>query len=172
MISNDLTRLQADLEAAEAEITRVREVNAQLAEAFRAEPNDDARERLKRAAASLAALRDRVEAAKVTLELLKRTGSPHGLLAEDGKVVGSAAVAIPGGASGAERARRIEEAIGEALIEAARELGVVLGAAPEKYTREKPGRDEQGRTVLEVLGRVEGDVLVPAVSRSARLMRS
>lgn len=172
MSSNILTRLQADFDAAEAEVTRVREENAQLAEAFRAEPTDDAREVLKRAAASLAAARDRAEAARVALEVMRRTGSPHGLLAENGKLVGSIAVAIPGGASGAERVRRIEEALGQSLIEAARELGVVLGAAPEKYTREKPGRDDEGRTVLEVLGRVEGDVLVPAVSRSARLMRS
>jgi hypothetical protein len=162
MSSNEMSGLEANLEAAEAEVARLREENAALAEAFRAEPTDDRREVLKRGAASLAAARDRVEAAKVALEVMRRTGSPHGLLAEKGKVVGSAAVVIPAGASSAERARLIEEALGEALMKAARELGAVLGAAAEKYTRELPGRDEQGRTVLEVLGRVEGDVLVPA----------
>lgn len=171
MSSNDLSRLEANLDAAEAEVARLREENAQLAEAFRAEPTDDGREVLKRGAASLAAARDRVEAAKVALEVMRRTGSPHGLLAESGKVVGSTAVAIPAGTSSAERARRIEEALGGPLREAAQELGAVLGAAAEKYTRELPGRDEEGRTVLEVLGRVEGDVLVPA-SRTAKMMRS
>jgi hypothetical protein len=40
------------------------------------------------------------------------------------------------------------------------------------YTKEKPGRDDEGRTVIEVAGRVEGDRLVPAVSRASKNMRT
>ncbi|MCC6554386.1 MAG: hypothetical protein IT372_15500 [Polyangiaceae bacterium] len=164
MSSNDLARLEADVAAAEAEVARLREENARLSEAFRAEPTDDGRELLRRGAASLSAARDRVHAAKAALEVLRRSGSLHGLLAEEGRVVGTIAVAVPAGASSAERARLIEEALAGPLAEAARELGVVASAAAERYARERPGRDDEGRTVLDVAGRVEGDMLVPAAS--------
>lgn len=85
------------------------------------------------------------------------------LQAKDEKVVGTLAVRIPGGVSRKERDRTIDEALGAALSRACDSLGVVLAAKPASYTKERPGRDEQGRTVLEVLGKVEGDVLVPAV---------
>jgi hypothetical protein len=49
---------------------------------------------------------------------------------------------------------------------------VVLSATPSRYTRERPGRDAEGRTVLDVAGRVEGDLLTPAVGKGAKLRRS
>ena len=64
--------------AAEADVTRLRAENAKLAEAFRAEPTDDGREMLKRAAASLSAARDRMDAARATLAVFNKTGSEHG----------------------------------------------------------------------------------------------
>ena len=57
------------------------------------------------------------------------------------------------------------------LLETALSL-VVLAAAPERFTRERPGRDAEGRTILDISARVEGDTLVPAVSKSARLRRT
>jgi hypothetical protein len=169
--NDDPTRLEADLAAAEAEVARLREENGALADRFRAEPTDEARDRLRRGAASLAAARDRVEAARVALEIFRRSGSPHGLLAEAGRVVGSIAVPVPPGVSSAERARLIAAALSPQLLDAAKQLGVVLAASVERYARERPGRDAEGRTVLDVAARVEGDFLMPAVSKTAKMMR-
>src|SRR5262245_52087642 len=166
--TDDLARLEADLEAAEADVTRLRGDNAKLAAAFREEPTDAGRELLKRAAASLASARDKVDVARAALEVFKKRGSPHGLVALEGRVTGTPAVAGKAGATRAEREATIEAALDEELAKAAEELGVVLAASPERYTRERPGRDEAGRTVLEVAGRVEGDRLVPSVSRAAK----
>jgi hypothetical protein len=171
MSSIDLSKYEAAIEAAEAEVTRLRGANAELADAYRLDPTDEAREVLRRGAASLAAARDQVDAARVALEIARKNGSPHGLLAEDGRVVGSIAVAIPGGSSSVERARLIDDALSAPLTDAAQELMVVLAAPPERFARERPGRDEQGRTVLEVAGRVEGGVLMPAVSRASKNQR-
>ncbi len=171
MSQDERAVLTAELVAAEEVVARLRGENAELAAAFRAEPTDETRELLKRAAASLAAARDRVDVAKAALHVFDKTGSPHGLVTEDGKVSGTIAVTVKPGASQKERERAIEEELGKRLDEAAEELGVVLAAKPSNFTRERPGRDAEGRTVLEVAGRVEGDRLVPAVSRAAKTMR-
>lgn len=168
----DEAELLADFEAAEADVTRLRSENAKLADAFREEPTDARKEGLKRAAASLAAARDRVDAAKTALDIFKKTGSRRGLVAESGRVVGSIAVLIKPGASREDRSKAIDEALSEPLAAAAAELGAVLAAAPERFTRELPGRDKEGRTVLDVVGRVEGDNLVPAVSKASKNLRN
>ncbi|MGK3959928.1 hypothetical protein WMF38_43635 [Sorangium sp. So ce118] len=171
MSSIDLSKYEADVAAAEAEVARIREENARLAEAYRDDPTQDTHEVLRRGAASLAAARDRCDAARVALKLAQKSGSPHGLLAQGGVVAGSVAVAIPPGTPSGARARIVEEALSAELTEAARELGVVLAAPVERYTRERPGRDAEGRTILDVSGHVEGDVLMPAVTRGAKNAR-
>ena len=171
MTAADRETLQAALASAEADLDRLRKENTALADAFRADPTDEKKEELKRAAASLSAARDRIESARAALAVFDRTGSPHGLVAEDGRVFGSVAVDIAPGSSRTDREQAIARALGDALAGAAAELGVVLAAAPERYTRERPGRDAEGRTVLDVAGRVEGDVLTPAVSQAARKAR-
>ncbi|KYF65497.1 MULTISPECIES: hypothetical protein [Sorangium] len=171
MSSIDLSQYEADIAAAEAEVTRIREENAQVAEEHRGDRSADAHEVLRRGAASLAAARERLEAARVALKLALKTGSPHGLLAQEGVVSGSVAVAIPPGTPSGERARIVEAAVAAELTGVARELGVVLAAPADRYTRERPGRDAEGRTILDVAGHVEGDVLMPAVSRAARNAR-
>jgi chromosome segregation ATPase len=160
-------RLAEALGAAKADVTRLRGDNADLAEAFRADPTEERREQLRRAAASLSEARDRVESATAALDVFDANGTEHGLVAREGHVMGSIAVALAPGSTRAARASALEAALGDALTSAATELGLVLGAAPERYTRERPGRDADGNTVLDVLGRVEGDVLVPAVSGRA-----
>jgi hypothetical protein len=164
--------LEADLAAAEEVVARLRAENQKLAEAFRAEPTDEGREVLRRAAASLSAARDRADVARAALTVFRKTGSPHGLVAEAGRVTGSIAVLVKAGVSREERERAIEGALDEPLHSAAEALGVVLAAKPVSFTREQPGRDSEGRTVLEVGGRVEGDRLVPAISRAAKSLRS
>jgi hypothetical protein len=171
MSSEERDKLAAALASAEADLDRLRKENTALAQAFRAEPSDDKKEELRRAAASLSGARDRIEAARAALAVFDRTGTPHGLVAEDGRVFGTVALVIPPGCTRADREKAISQALGDALSAAASELSVVLGASPEKYTRERPGRDDEGRTVLDVAGRVEGDVLMPAVSHAAKKAR-
>jgi hypothetical protein len=172
MSVDEQARLAADVTAAEADITRLRAENAELAAAFRAEPSDDGREVLKRAARSLAAARDRLDTAQAALTIFEKTGSLHGLVAADGKVAGTVAVTVKPGATREERESAIDEELSNRLDEAAAELGVVLAAKPASYTKERPGRDAEGRTVLEVAARVEGDRLVPAVSRASKNLRT
>lgn len=171
MTQEEKTRLEAEISAAQADVDRVREENARLAEDFRLDPDEAKRAGLKRAADTLAAARDRLDAAKAALAVFEKTGSPHGIVAANGRVTGTVAVAARPGWTQPERERAVEEALSEGLNAAAGELGVVLAAAPARYTKERPGRDAEGRIVLEVAGRVEGDRLVPAVSRAAKLMR-
>jgi hypothetical protein len=89
--------------------------------------------------------------------------SMHEIEVKDGRVTGTLAIKIPPGTSQEARGEAIDDALAEPLAAAAGELGVVLSAAPSRYTRERPGRDEEGRTVLDVVGRVEGGLLIPDV---------
>jgi|HubBroStandDraft_6_1064221.scaffolds.fasta_scaffold1069117_2 hypothetical protein len=172
MSEDEKARLEAEVTSAREAITRLRAENAALAEAFRADPSDANREALKRGAASLAGARDGLDAARASLAVFEKTGSPHGLIAEEGRVTGTVAVLVKPGTARQAREDAIEAELGARLDEAARELGVVLIAPPASYTKERPGRDTEGRTVLEVAGRVEGDRLVPAVSRAAKQMKN
>jgi len=175
MSDEERTALAAELASAEEVVTRLRAENSERTAAFRLDPppdEGDGREILKRAAASLAAARDRVDAAKSALAVFDKTGSRHGLVAHEGRVFGTIAVRIPPGMTQEARATAVEEVLSPELDRAVEELGVVLAAKPLNYTRERPGRDASGRTVLEVAGRVEGDRLVPAVSRASKTMRT
>lgn len=171
MTQDEKSRLEAEVAAAQAEVARIREENAHLAEDFRLDPDSQKRDGLKRAAETLAHARDRLDAAKAALTVFEKTGSSHGLVAAKGAVTGTIAVPAKPGWTQPQREQAIEAALDEHLNAAAEELGVVLAAAPAKYTKERPGRDAEGRVVLEVAGRVEGDRLVPAVSRAAKMMK-
>jgi chromosome segregation ATPase len=171
MTQEEKSRLEAEVAAAQAEVARIREENAHLAEDFRLDPDEGKREGLRRAAETLAHARDRLDAAKAALTVFEKTGSRHGLVAQKGAVTGTIAVPAKPGWTQQEREKAIEAALDEQLAAAADELSVVLAAAPAKYTKERPGRDAEGRIVLEVAGRVEGDRLVPAVSRAAKQMK-
>jgi hypothetical protein len=167
-MSSALDDARAELAAAEADLSRLRAENQALADEFRSDPSEDRKEGLRRGAASLAAVRDRVEAAQARVELAERTGSPYGIITSGGRVFGTIAVELSPGISKAQREKAIDEALGSALHEAAKELGLVLSASPARYSRERPGRDGEGRTVLDVMGRAEGDVLVPGNVRTGR----
>jgi hypothetical protein len=167
-MSSALDDAQAELSAAEADLTRLRTENQALADDFRNDPTDDRKEGLRRAAASLSAARDRVDAAKARVELAKRTGSPYGVIADGGRVFGTVAVELAPGISKAEREKVIDAALGDALHGAAKELGLVLSTSPSRYARERPGRDAEGKTMLDVVGRAEGDLLVPGNVRNSR----
>ncbi len=91
-------------------------------------PPIQTREIMKRGAASLsAAPRPRGRGARGAGDH-EKTGSLHGLLAEEGRVAGSIAVLIPPGISREKREDLIETQLGDKLTEAAESLGVVLAA--------------------------------------------
>ena len=167
-MSSVLHDAEAELSAAEADLVRLRTQNQALAEEFRRDPSDDAKEGLRRAAASLASAKDRVEAARARVELAKKTGSSYGVLAQGGRVLGAVAVSLPPGISRSDREKAIEAALVGPLTKAAEEMGLVLSASPSRYARERPGRDADGHTVLDVIGRAEGDLLVPGTARNTR----
>lgn len=168
MSDADLRDFQAQLEAAETNVDQLRTEAAVLADAQRALPDEQTRASLKRAKAALAAAIAAHDRLRTRVRIIKNTGSRYGLLAEKERVVGVLAVEIGPGLSQKQRGRIIDAAITPALEAAVAELRVLLGAAPDRFVRELPGRDESGRTVFEVEGRVEGDVLLPAVSPRAR----
>jgi hypothetical protein len=89
------------------------------------------------------------------------TAEQAGLRLVGDRVRGTVTVLVPPGTSSAERQRLLDRALGAPLEELAEAHGLALQAAPSRYVRERPGRDEQGRTVLDVSARVEGDLLVP-----------
>lgn len=171
MTADERARLEAEVARAEEDVARIRAANAALAEDFRAEPTEGKRDELRRAAEALSSARDRATAAKAARALFEKTGSPYGLVAEGGAITGAIAVKVPPGTGKEARERAIEDELTARLTEKADELGVVLAATPTRYTRERPGRDAEGRTVLDVSGRVEGDRLVPAVSKAAKLRK-
>ena len=167
-----LAQLEIEVAAAEAEVLRLRGENTILADDFRADPTEARRELLRRAASSLSAARDAADSARAALTVFKKTGSAHGLVADKGKVTGTIALLIKPGIDREAREKLVDDALAGPLTEASSALGIVMAASPAKYTRERPGRDAEGRTVLEVAGRVEGDQLVPAISRAAKSLRN
>jgi hypothetical protein len=96
---------------------------------------------------------------------LRRVGrpEPEGPTFRGDLLQGLLPVAIPPGSTRAQREALVTEALTPLLDAVADERSLVLVAAPIRYVHERPGRDAEGRTVLEVWARAEGDRLVPAV---------
>lgn len=91
---------------------------------------------------------------------------PHVALSTvDEAVEGELALPVAPGTRADAQARAIDEALGPALEAAAEALGVVLGAAPSRFTRMLPGKDAEGRLRFAVAARAEGDRLVPQRKR-------
>lgn len=78
-------------------------------------------------------------------------------------VVGEVALEIGPATVARDRDRSLDDALAVTLTELSSQLGVVLAAAPHRYARPIPGKDEAGLTRFLVRGRVEGDCLVPDV---------
>jgi hypothetical protein len=156
--------LEAELTEAETALKRLEEEYAAITVQLREEPGDGTRSERRRLAQARSEAESRVQSAQVGLTLLRLQGTPFGLIADDDEVIGLIAVDVPKGSSSTQRAQLIAEDLSEQLTGAAQAMGVVLVASADRYTRERPGRDRAGRMVLDVVGRVEGDVLVPATS--------
>lgn len=83
------------------------------------------------------------------------------LVIDDRFVIGEFSVKIPVGSGRELREKLITEGVGPLLDELAQSSGLVVTAVPIKYVRERPGRDDEGRTVFDVTGFIDGDYLVP-----------
>ncbi|MDC0747822.1 hypothetical protein [Polyangium mundeleinium] len=174
MSSEVQERLEAARKAAEAEVERLKAEHDKLAEkiAILGDDSPDRRSELRRRRAMVVDAREALKDTEAALRLFEKTGKEHAIVAEGTRVFGSIAVRVPPGTSHEARGRAIDEELAGSLGDVAAELGVVLAAAPSRYTRERPGRDAEGRTVLDVYGRVEGDTLVPAISSASRNLRT
>lgn len=165
-MTDERDRLKQALREATARASSARRSYAAKARARRA-GEAISKEALARAAAEKREAERALAAASRDAAIADKTGTGLGIVAVEGGAEGVVAIALAPGISSEERDRLVGEALGSPLDAVARELGVILAAAPSRFARERPGRDAAGRTVFDVAGRVEGDVLVPAV-RSAR----
>ena len=168
MPQDERAHLCADVAAAEAEVERLRTEKKRLDPVRTPHGRETG---VVRASTHLSEARRRLADSQRALKVFEKTGQCHGLVADDGDVFGSIVVSVPPGAGTNARQAAIEAALAGQLHALARELGLVLAARPVNYTRERPGRDPEGRVVLIVEGRTEGDRLVPAVSRVAKYRR-
>jgi serine/threonine protein kinase HipA of HipAB toxin-antitoxin module len=164
-------KLAAEVRAAEAEVERLREAKAETKEAASRDVSEEERVARKQVSAALNKARERLEEARLVLERFDKSGQEHAIVVQGNRAVGSIAVHVPPGTSHETRGQLVDETLADPLAKAAEELGVVLAAAPSRYVRERSGRDAEGRTVLDVEGVVEGDVLVPAVNRARKTGR-
>lgn len=120
------------------------------------EATEDIRARIK----SLEAALDAEETSRAIAEApTEGVGTAVVLRGDD--VIGVVAVSIPPGSSKDARASAIDDALTPHLARLAEEASLVLAADAHSFARERPGRDAEGRTVLDVRGRVEGDRIVP-----------
>lgn len=172
MESDSRDALEAERAAAEAEVERLRKEQAAMNVAKKREGAEVSRAEISKLSSLVAAARARLDKANAELRIFDKTGKRHAIIAEGEHVHGSIAVRVPPGSSHEARVRLIDDALAEPLEDAARELGVVIAAEPARFVRERPGRDAEGRTILDIAGRVEGDRLVPAVSRASKNLRT
>lgn len=156
-------KLEHEVQAAEADIKRLREERAERKEAADRDVSEEERAVRKQLSTALNRARTRLEAAQDVLARFDKSGQEHAIVVLGKRVAGTLAVRIEPGTSHEARLQIIEDALAEPLGAAVSELGVVLAATSSKYVRERTGRDAEGRTVFDVEALVEGDVLVPAL---------
>lgn len=156
-------KLEAELKAAQDEVKRLQQERIRRKGDGDAGVSQEERAERKTLSAELNRARARQEQAELVLARFVKSGQEHAVVAQGDRVAGSIAVVIPPGTSHEQRVTIIEDVLGDLLNAAADELGVVVSATPSRYVRERSGRDADGRTVLDVDGVVEGDLLVPAV---------
>ncbi len=161
-------KLEQEVQANEAEVTRLREERGTRKELADRDVSEEERVLRKQLSSALNKARGRLEDAQELLARFNKSGQEHAVVVLGNRVTGTLAVRVAPGTSQQARLQIIEDALAEPLAAAVTELSVVLAAAPSKYVRERMGRDSEGRTVFEVEGVVEGDVLVPALRQTRR----
>ena len=81
-------------------------------------------------------------------------------------VVGEVAIEVGPATLASDRDHALDLALAGPLGDIARELDVILAAAPHRYARPNPGKGADGLTRFAVRARVEGDRLMPDVKGS------
>lgn len=117
----------------------------------------------------------RSERLLLELNIVRATGERYGVYVEDDLLQGILAVDLEPGTSQQHRHAVVVEAVNQALTARADELGLILTASPDRFAR-PPRRDpsvdvpktQGSRLLVEVTGRIEGDYLVPAISRKSK----
>lgn len=84
----------------------------------------------------------------------------------DDDLVGALAVPLAPGTVASARDHAIDAVLSARLAELAASAGAVLSAPSSAFAFPRPGKDEQGRTCFDVLGRIEGDRLIPRRPRA------
>jgi hypothetical protein len=153
-----ITRADLELQLAEAKAL-AKEARRQKIEAEEAGDGDAHALALEAIDAAVAT----EERTRIALAIFDGTGSEYGVVVMDDRVVGTVAVALPPGTSREVREKRIDAVLGELLLGAASSADAVLATSPSRFVIERPGRDAEGRTVLDVRGKLEGGRVVPAL---------
>lgn len=157
-----MTAPKADV--VDPDASRTAEIKAALQEARREKarasregaPTDEIKARI-------SALQTELDAA-TTDEILagaRERSSGTAVALQGDEVIGVVAVRLDPGITKEARASAIADALTPHLVRIAEGASVVVAADAQKFTRERPGRDAEGRTVLDVRGRIEGDRVVP-----------
>jgi hypothetical protein len=89
--------------------------------------------------------------------------SPTPLEVHGKNVSGDVALPIGPATTAKERDELLDAALVGPLNDVASELRAILAAAPHRYARVNPGKDDAGLTHFTVRARLEGDRLVPDV---------
>jgi len=156
------TELQQSLKEARAELARLRRAN-------RGGIAPATKEAINEAHANN-------ERLYLQVKIARATGERYGVLVEEELLHGILAVDLEPGTSQQHRHEVVIEAVSQALGAKADELGLILTASPDRFARpprrdatqaEKP-KDAGSRLIVEVAGRIEGDYLVPALSRRSK----
>lgn len=84
------------------------------------------------------------------------------------EVRGKLWIFLPPGTTKAERDKRVNTALTNALYDAAKVMGVVLDTDPHSFAQLTGLMDDEKRTEFVIQGRIEGDRLVPIRLRPRR----
>lgn len=118
----------------------------------------------------------RSERLLLELNIVRATGQRYGVFIDDDLLQGILAVDLEPGTSQQHRHSEVVEAVNRALSAKAEELGLIMTASPDRFAR-PPRRDAAladqpksagSRLLVEVSARIEGDYLVPAISRKSK----
>jgi hypothetical protein len=88
-------------------------------------------------------------------------GELRSLSIEERELRGELVLALEPGTVAGLRDRAIDRIVAAPLEAIAEAHGAVVAAAPSAFAHPRPGKDDEGRTVFDLRGHLEGDRLLP-----------